>query len=62
MWSFYAVAGDVLDKWEIATSTENNGEQILPDIAKAIEDKLDREEYRKGCGRRCRHRRTGSGK
>lgn len=31
---------DVLDKWEIETSTENNGERILPDIAKAIEDKL----------------------
>ena len=34
------MAGDVLDKWEIETSTENNGERILPDIAKAIEDKL----------------------
>ena len=36
----FTVAGDVLDKWEIETSTENNGERILPDIAKAIEDKL----------------------
>ena len=32
----FTVAGDVLDKWEIETSTENNGERILPDIAKAI--------------------------
>ena len=36
----FTVVGDVLDKWEIETSTENNGERILPDIAKAIEDKL----------------------
>ena len=36
----FTVAGDVLDNWEIETSTENNGERILPDIAKAIEDKL----------------------
>ena len=35
----FTVAGEVLDKWEIKTSTENNGAQILPDIAKAIEDK-----------------------
>ena len=39
----FTVAGDVLDKWEIETSTENNGERILPDVAEAIEDKLDRE-------------------
>lgn len=31
--------GDVIDKWEIPTRTENNGENILPDIAKAILDK-----------------------
>jgi len=36
----FTVAGEVLDKWEIKTSTENNGAQILPDIAKAIEDKI----------------------
>ena len=36
----FTVAGEVLDKWEIKTSTEDNGAQILPDIAKAIEDKL----------------------
>ena len=32
--------GNVLDKWEIVTRKENNGENVLPDIAKAIEDKL----------------------
>lgn len=32
--------GNVLDKWEIVTRKENNGENILPDIAKAIEGKM----------------------
>lgn len=28
--------GNMLDKWEIPTITENNGEQILPDIAASV--------------------------
>lgn len=32
--------GNVLDKWEIVTRTENHGEHVLPDIAKAVEDKM----------------------
>ena len=32
--------GNVLDKWEIVTRKENGGEQILPDIAKSIADKI----------------------
>lgn len=32
--------GDVVDKWEIPTRTENQGDQILPDIARAIDNKL----------------------
>lgn len=36
----FDVKGDILDKWEIPTRTENNGENILPDIAQAILDKL----------------------
>ena len=32
--------GTVLDKWEIKTRTENNGENVLPDIAKAVNDKI----------------------
>lgn len=32
--------GNVLDKWEIVTRTENGGENVLPDIAKAVEDKM----------------------
>lgn len=36
----FTLDGQVLDKWEIVTRTENNGENILPDIAKSIEAKL----------------------
>jgi hypothetical protein len=32
----FTVDGDVLDKWEIKTRTEENGKYILPDIADAI--------------------------
>ncbi|MGI6018214.1 MAG: ROK family glucokinase [Marvinbryantia sp.] len=45
----FNVKGDVLDKWEIPTRTENNGCNILPDVAATIaakigEKKLDRTE------------------
>lgn len=33
-------SGVVLDKWEIPTRTENKGENILPDIAKSVTDKM----------------------
>lgn len=32
--------GIVIDKWEIPTRTENNGENILPDIAESIKAKM----------------------
>ena len=32
--------GKVLDKWEIKTRTENNGVNVLPDIAAAVEKKI----------------------
>ena len=32
--------GTLLDKWEIPTRTENKGENILPDVAAAINDKI----------------------
>ena len=32
--------GNVLDKWEIPTRTEDNGSNILPDIAEAIQAKI----------------------
>ena len=43
----FTAAGDVIDKWEIPTRCENNGENILPDIAKAIEDKISEKSIEK---------------
>lgn len=45
----FQVSGEVVDKWEIPTRTENNGANILPDVAASIaakiqERKLDKEE------------------
>ncbi|NLL78537.1 MAG: ROK family glucokinase [Clostridiales bacterium] len=38
---FFNTEGEVLDKWEIPTRTENGGENILPDVAKAILAKME---------------------
>lgn len=32
----FTIEGKLLDKWEIVTRTENDGEQILPDIATSL--------------------------
>lgn len=32
--------GNIVEKWEIKTRTEESGKNILPDVAKAIDDKL----------------------
>lgn len=40
---FFGTNGALLDKWEIKTNTENNGENILSDIAKAVDNKLAQE-------------------
>ena len=37
----FTVEGQLLDKWEIITRTENNGENILFDICESLEAKLD---------------------
>ena len=37
---FFKNNGEVLDKWEITTRTENFGENILADICEALESKL----------------------
>ncbi len=34
--AYFDREGNLLDKWEIPTVTENNGEKILPDIAAAV--------------------------
>ncbi len=36
--AYFNENGDMLDQWEIPTVTENNGSQILPDIAASIRD------------------------
>lgn len=45
----FTVQGELLEKWEIKTRVEDNGSYILPDVAKAVNDKIrekdiDREE------------------
>ena len=34
--AYFDETGNMLDKWEIPTVTENGGAQILPDIAESI--------------------------
>lgn len=36
----FDISGNVIDKWEIPTRTENGGQNILPDIAASIKDKM----------------------
>ena len=36
----FTVDGEILDKWEIITRTENDGESILQDIATALKEKI----------------------
>lgn len=36
----FDIHGNLLDKWEIPTRTENNGAAILPDIAASVQDKM----------------------
>lgn len=37
--ALFSEDGNVIDKWEIKTRTEDQGENILPDVAKAVLDK-----------------------
>ena len=40
----FSVDGELIDKWEIKTRTENGGEKILPDVADSIlQEMVDRE-------------------
>lgn len=36
----FSTQGQLLEKWEIKTRTENNGEFVLPDVTASIQDKL----------------------
>ena len=40
---FFESGGELVDKWEIPTNTDDHGKEILPDIAKAIDNKLAQE-------------------
>lgn len=44
---FFETSGKLLDKWEIKTNTENHGESILSDVAKAVDNKLAQESISK---------------
>lgn len=37
----FRVDGELLEKWEIPSRTENDGKAILPDIAEAVQKKLE---------------------
>ena len=37
---YFSTGGELLDKWEIPTVKTNQGEQILPDIAKSIKEHM----------------------
>lgn len=40
---FFETSGKLLDKWEIKTNKENNGDSILSDIAQTVDNKLAQE-------------------
>ncbi|WP_302626422.1 ROK family glucokinase [uncultured Eubacterium sp.] len=40
---FFKINGELLDKWEVKTRTENFGENVLADICEALEAKLIKE-------------------
>lgn len=40
----FSADGNVMDKWEIPTRTENAGKEILPDIAESIRAKMEEKE------------------
>ena len=46
--AFFDETGVMLDKWEIPTMTNNNGTQILPDIAASVADYQQEKNYSKG--------------
>ena len=44
---FFETSGKLIDKWEIKTNTDNEGSEILSDVAKAIDNKLAQERISK---------------
>ncbi|MFI3172848.1 MAG: ROK family glucokinase [Eubacteriales bacterium] len=52
--ALFTSAGDMIDKWEIVTKTENEGITILSDVAESVNGKLETHQIEKndvcGCG------------
>jgi glucokinase len=44
---FFETSGKLIDKWEIRTNRDNNGESILSDVAQAVDNKLAQERISK---------------
>lgn len=44
----FDVSGELLDKWEIPTRTENDGVNILPDVARTIAEKIEQKGLDRG--------------
>ena len=47
----FRVDGELLEKWEIPSRTENEGKAILPDIAEAVQKKLEERGIEEGFSR-----------
>ena len=43
----FTTEGEIVDKWEIKTRTENQGEAVLPDIAASLNEKLEEKQIPK---------------
>ena len=43
----FTTEGELLEKWEIKTRTENHGEAILPDVAESLQNKMQKKNIRK---------------
>ncbi len=43
----FSTAGEVLDKWEVRTRTEDSGKNILPDVAKSVLTKIEQKQLPK---------------
>lgn len=44
---FFQTDGQLVDKWEVKTRTENHGEAILPDVAATIQEKIEEHNIRR---------------
>lgn len=47
----FTIEGKLLEKWEIKTRTEQEGEAILPDVADSLNQKMEKRNWERS---RCR--------